>query len=176
MEHPHGYTSASSSSWDQTDTAWCKAPPWPTVSTDYLVYFKAPRKQRHSHEARYSRSCEVIAQELVKGQAYLRNVRHLNKPGLLSLSFTTHVKAILSSRAMDWIWRETPVLRTYKLHFPPYYFKHCWKKHPCTCFMFTDNISWKQWQEPSFRNKNKKSEIFTYVTFFERKSIYNANH
>lgn len=169
-ERPH-YPSASTSSWDQTDTAGRKAPPWLTVSINYLVYFKALSKQRHSCEAGYSRSFGYHS-GAAQGQTYLWNVQGLKKPGLLSQAFTTHVKAMLSSRAMDWIWLEAPVLRSCKLHFfPPIISNTAGRSLICI-----DNIAWEQWQVPSFRNKYKKLEIGTYVTLFKRKSIYNANH
>lgn len=53
-----------------------------------------------------SKGLEVISQELVKGQTYLQNVQDLNKPDLLSQSFTAHVsKPFLIHRpwtGFDW--------------------------------------------------------------------------
>lgn len=117
-----------------------KPPPWLTVSTNYLGYFKAPSTQRHSYEAGYSSSLEVICQELVKGQTYLWNVQDLNKPDLLSQSFTTHVKTTLSSRSTDWIWWETLVLRSYKSHFPPIISNTAVRSIPVHVLLYTHTI------------------------------------
>lgn len=152
-----------------------KPPPWLTVSMNYLVYFKAPSTQRHSYKAGYSNSLEVICQELVKGQTYLWNVQDLNKPDLLSQSFTTHVKTILSSRSMDWIWRETLVLRSYKSHFPPIISNTAVRSIPVHVLLYTYTIYCENndTHHPSeIKIRNRK--YIQYVILF--RSIYNANH
>lgn len=81
------------------------------------AWHKAPAAA-HCEQKPFQAS-DVISQGLCKGRTYLWNVQDLNKPELLSQSFLTHIKTILSSPAMDWIWLETLLLGSYKLRFPP---------------------------------------------------------